>query len=477
MNKKLNLKTWFKQKSSDELTDIVMQYVEQSANEQTKWTLAMMNEQGGMTAAQVSELITKALPAKQLWEWNKVSAYFRDADTLFDDIFVAIDKFVVDQQWVLILKALERLNKVLEHIDDSGGFRFDIEGQLNDRLTSLFNQLSWPDEKKAQWIMQHFIEHKYDVFPSVPEDFKLSDEVNALFMLACEAEVNKLDPSTIDLSDFKQQWAIKRLTQPLIEQAERLGDWQAQCDLMNKSAWRYADFLEIGKICLDNGDELKTEFYLKKAYQQATTSHETVLCQRFEVSLRIASSNFTRAWQLSWQMFIAQPSFKQFKALDTLQQQAGVMDASFMQKVETIFIGCGVKISDKQARHSLASNSDALLEFYIQQNDLEKAREWALSHIAGQHNLLHLADLLITTHAQSSVDLYGRVANSIINQANNSAYQAATDLLLTLEKNFNKNKIDCDILYSMIGKIITRQKAKRNLMKLFKAHFPSCFDQ
>ncbi|TEW51529.1 hypothetical protein [Psychromonas algicola] len=474
MNK--NLKTWFNQKSASELTDIVMQYVEQSTNEKTKWELAMMNEQGSITPAQISKLITKALPAKKIWEWNKVSAYFHGADALFDDIFIAIDKLAVEKQWLLILKAFERLNKVLETIDDSGGFRFGIEEQLKDRLTSLFNQLSWSDEKKAQWIMQHFTEYKYDVFPAVPEDFNLSDSVNALFMSACHAQIEKLNPSTIDLSDHNKKWEVKRLTQPLIEQAERVGDWQRQCDLMAKSAWRNTDFLDIGKICLDNGDELKAEFYLKKAYQQATTPYEKIECQRFEVSLRIASSSFKQAWELSWQMFIEQPSFNRFEALEKLQQQIGVMDSNFMEKVEKIFIGCGVKISEQQTRQNVARNSDALLALYIHQNELEKARKWALEHMADPYNLLQLADLLVVKHAQDAVDLYYRVVVPLINQANNTAYQEAADRLLTLEKSFNEHNIDGGILYSMIDKIIQKQKAKRNLMKLFKTYFPSCFD-
>ena len=80
------LKNWFKQKSNIELTEIIMAYVEQSANEESKWQLAMRNDQGGLSAAEISKLITKALPVKQVWEWHKVGDYFQHANEMFDEI-------------------------------------------------------------------------------------------------------------------------------------------------------------------------------------------------------------------------------------------------------------------------------------------------------------------------------------------------------------------------------------------------------
>ena len=148
------LKEWFKEKSVEELTGIVMSYIDNSADEQDKWQLTMRNEENSLGASELSKLITKALPAKQVWEWNKVSNYFAHAEEMFATIFPAIEKLAITQQWQLTLKALQRLNKILERIDDSGGFRFQLEGQFNEKLVTLFNQLPWSDEKKAQVDIQ-----------------------------------------------------------------------------------------------------------------------------------------------------------------------------------------------------------------------------------------------------------------------------------------------------------------------------------
>ena len=468
--KQARLKEWFKQKSNDELTDIIMGYIEQSEDEEGRWQLTMLNEQGCLTASEIGKLITKALPAREVWEWNKVCAYFDHAEMMFDEIFVAIETLSVSVQWKLILKTFQRLNKVLEQIDDSGGFRFTIEGQLKERLTTLFNLLSWSDTEKAEWIFEHFQHYKYDVFPAVPDDFSLTAGVKNRFFALCSAEVEKQEQLGINLSGREQKWAIKRLITPLLDEAELVGDWQLQSHLMKKSAWKYSDFLAISELHLENDDTLDAQYYLQQAYQKAETPYEKVQCQAYEVKVRVALNEFKQAWQLSWKIFNDNPSFRAYKKLLTLQQQIGVIDPDFMVKVEAILSGCY-----HETERGLSRNADALLEFYIERDELEKARVWVLSHKADATNLLKLANLIVPEHLQASVDLYYRVLDSILRDAKNSAYQQATDLLIKLEKNINTNEADGAIFYLMVHKIIKKHKAKRNLMKLLKTHFVTCF--
>lgn len=464
------LKNWFQQKSPVELTEIILDYIVQSETEESKWQIAMSNDQGTLSTAEISKLITKALPAKSVWDWHKVNDYFQQANELFEQILIAVEKLPVAAQWKLILKLYQRLNKVLEQIDDSNGERFYIESQLQDKITTLFNQLDWSDTKKSEWIFEHFQHYKYDVFPAVPDDFDLSEGVKSRFFAICSAEIEKQEQLGINLSDRGTKWDIKRLISPLLDEAKLLGDWQLQSRLMKKSAWGHADFLAISELHLENDDSLDAQYYLQQAYQKAETAYEKTLCQTYEVKVRVALNEFKQAWQLSWTIFNDNPSFYAYTKLLTLQQQIGVIDPDFAVKVETILSDCY-----RETDRGLSRNADALLAFYIDRDELEKARVWVLSHKADETNLLKLANLIVSEHLQASVDLYYRVLDSILRDAKNSAYQQATDLLITLEKNINTNEVDGAIFYLMINKLIKKHKAKRNLMKLLKTHFVTCF--
>lgn len=430
----------------------------------------MSNDQGTLLAAEISKLITKALPAKPVWDWHKVNNYFQQANELFEQILIAVEKLSVAAQWKLILKLYQRLNKVLEQIDDSNGERFYIESQLQDKITTLFNQLDWSDDKKAKWIFEHFQHYKYDVFPAVPGDFELSASVRSHFFALCSTEIEKQEQLGINLSDRGQKWAIKRLISPLLDEAKLLGDWQLQSHLMQKSAWEHSDFLALSEVHLENDDTLDAQYYLRQAYQKAEMPYEETQCQAYEVKLRVALNEFKQAWQLSWTIFNDNPSFHAYTKLLTLQQQIGVIDPDFVLKVEAILSDCY-----RETDRGLSRNADALLAFYIDRGELEKARVWVLSHKADETNLLKLANLIVSEHLQASVDLYYRVLDSILRDAKNSAYQQATDLLITLEKNINTNEVDGGIFYQMMNKLIKKHKAKRNLMKLLKTHFVTCF--
>jgi uncharacterized Zn finger protein len=466
------LASWFSQKSVAELTEIVMTYVNASDKETAKWQLAMLNEQSGasgLSIANIKKLITKALPAKEVWEWNKVGAYFDHSDEMFAAIFIAIDKLPVDKQWQLVLHALIRLNKVLEQIDDSGGFRFGIEGQLNQRLSKLFNLQTWSDDKKSQWIFEHYQACEYDVFPALPEDFCLSDKVNTLFLSLCASEVKLCLQSGVNLSDFDDQCTLQHLIRPLIVQAEQTNDWREKSRLMAITATKVDDFIKISQQCINNNDQLNAERWLKKAYQQATMPNEKNSCQQYEVILRTALKEYKKAWQLAWQLFNDNPSFNDYKKLESLQDTIGVIDPHFVEKSAQLFANGYAENS----YGAITRNADALLDFYLHHQELNKARLWARSHKAASNTLRNLADLIVASHPQDAIDLYYRVIMVIIDRKKNSAYQEATDLLLHLSKIVNSaNKV---LLTVMIGSIINHHKAKRNMMKLLKEHFALCF--
>ena len=463
------LVNWFKQKSSDQLTTFLMSYINESAQEFDKWQLVMHSEESNFDPKLLYTMITKALPIQSLWEWNDVKHYFADADDMFEVIFPAIDKLSVDKQWLLILKTLQRLNKVLEEIHDSGGFRFAIEEILKQKLVSLFNQQSWSDDKKADWLFSHFEEYKYDCFPDVPEDFKLTETVNQAFLGKCLTALNHHSKSG-DLSDFDHRWFIQHLANPLVDQAVQRGDWRAQCRLLNMSAFEHRDYLKISSICLANNEELEAEDWLRQAYQHAKTSYEQLECQEHEIQVRTALGEHKSAWRIAWQLFNDDPSFMGYKKLVRVQEQTGVIDTQFINKVEQVFAEAYVETA-----HGLRANADALLDFYLDRQELEKARLWALSHKANSASLLKLANLIIEQNPNDTIALYHRVVGFIISQTNNSAYQEAIELLLKLEKMLKINAIDCAVFYAMIRKLVTEYKQKRNMMKLLKEHFTNCF--
>lgn len=475
-NERNELIAWFLDKPGDELTNIIMGFLDGSEHEYDKWLMMMANDKQPMGAGELSKLITKALPKKQVWGWNEVSGYFADADSLFEMIFSAIAKQPVEQQWQLNLKALVRLNTVLEHIDDSGGFRFEIEGQLNQNLTELFNQLPWSDEQKAQWIFEHFADYKYDVFPSVPEDFNITPSVNTLFLSQCTVAIEKRLQAGVDFDDWRQKSALLRLTSVLIKHAQAQGDWQEQLRLIKITAHSSDDYLKITALCKARHELLDAEYYLKQAYKRANKPHEQLACQGAEIDIRLELSEFKAAWAIAWQLFVDHPSFNGFKDLQALQQKTGIIDAEFTQKVEQLLLSLSKQgTQPNQGFHRFTNYAGELLDFYIDQNEIEKARALVEKHKVKASQLIKLADIILMQYPQESIDLYQKSTSEMIEKTNNDAYREATNLLIKMEKNLKDTSADCTPLYEMITTLVKDFKQKRNMMKLLRDYFPHCF--
>ena len=75
----------------------------------------------------------------------------------------------------LVFAVYDRLDKVHERLDDSGGYRFVLMGIIATNLTKIFRRQPWSSEQRADWLIQ-MINAGHEEFPLIPDDFKLTDE-------------------------------------------------------------------------------------------------------------------------------------------------------------------------------------------------------------------------------------------------------------------------------------------------------------
>lgn len=177
-----------------------------------QWQIKLLLASG--KPSDYKKLLTQALPKKELLHsanlWRKVVAYFADAEVLFALAFEHLElndgSLTNEQQFTWLLQAFERLNLVLEGIDDSGGYRLELVEQLSERLVRCFHQLDWPHQQKVDWLHEH--QYKYDVFPYIPEQFDLPKALQIAFAqkpnpapLASQSELPEL-PDKVSMALF-----------------------------------------------------------------------------------------------------------------------------------------------------------------------------------------------------------------------------------------------------------------------------------
>jgi uncharacterized Zn finger protein len=77
-------------------------------------------------ARRLKEAITKVTRPRPLWEYGQVAAYFARVEATLDNVLAVANQINTDVLLKTVLYGIERLEKALEHVDDSGGYRFGV---------------------------------------------------------------------------------------------------------------------------------------------------------------------------------------------------------------------------------------------------------------------------------------------------------------------------------------------------------------
>ncbi len=457
------LRRFFIQQEKEALITLLIEELSRNTRRWQYWLQRAEQSSQPVTQASLALQIDEALPSESLWKWEAVSAYFREAECQFEAIWTALDPLPLETQWAVVEYALRRLNLVLEQIDDSGGHRFSIEGELNSRLPKLFQQLPWSKEQQADWLFKHLLEKPLALFPSLA-DFGDAGNNPHLLALCEQALEQRQGPS----DNWQIKWQRQRYAEPLIAAARASGQWRTELSIKSRLAQNVSDWLELCQLCLDNQEPLDGEYWLAKARQQASRPADHLHCNRMEIQLREHLADKSRAWLLANQLFEQQPGFAEFQELRQLQQRLAWPDEGLLQRVEQ-----ALKAIYRPADGVLSRpQSDALLWFYLDQGREDEACDWVKERQVGASALLTLADRMLQRRPLDALGYHFRVAAATVAQTNHDAYQQVVTQLQQLEKALPADEAIRAHFFQQVNALAREHKRKRNFIQLLDARLP-----
>ncbi len=133
---------------------------------------------------ELKKLLTKAFPKRTIHTYEQAERYFANAQPLFQEFIESAHDYSGVEYLEVLLLAYDRFNTIASSIDDSGGFRLNIEGWLDDALIGTFHQLDWSDTDKVAWLVAQAKKPR-EIFPYIPRDFLLSRQQQLLFNRRC----------------------------------------------------------------------------------------------------------------------------------------------------------------------------------------------------------------------------------------------------------------------------------------------------
>ncbi|EHK9015257.1 SWIM zinc finger domain-containing protein [Vibrio vulnificus] len=406
---------------------------------------------------ELKKLVTQALPREQLWDWRESHAYFHSAENQLSMIIESMQSLDTEQQWKLINYLVERLNKVLEQIDDSSGDRFGIESLINEHMPNILAKLNWSEQEKAHWMFEHLTHHEFDVFPSIEENFAVVWQNNTYFLDLCRQAIEQASPD-------ESGWNLRSWANPLIKQSP---NWRDVVAIKQKIARTCRDFLEIVEMYIDNQAPLEAEFWLAKA-RKITSEYERQACDQAQFRLYVELGEIKSAWSLANRLLERSPSFQRYKDMVQFKANYSVDDAEFLPRVELLFKN-SYRLPDQFNR--VSEQTDALVLFYIDNQQFDQACEWVASNRVSTNALLTLADLVVHDKPNHALSYYLRVVTVQIEQTNNEAYATALTLLQKIEGLLKSHSAELAQFYVEIASLAQSYKRKRNMLTLLKQHY------
>lgn len=453
------LRRYFQQQHPDELITLLLHFL-QGAEESVRdnWLSKAMRALEPTSLKLLKKMVTKALPMRKAWDWDEAAQYLFTAELQLGSIWILMERLPAEEQWLLSWYVVQRLDEVLELIDDSGERVTVIYEQIFGQMSQIFDKLDWPAVKKAQWLFDHLDNDEYNVFPTLGEFFVATGEVQTHLLELCRDAFEKL-VTEFQSADQPSEpsWQMECYAKPLVKAAQQSGNWREELRLLSLLAHDWHGFLALSRICLAHQEELEAEDWLLRAKKAATDGHAQALCCQQEIRIRVALGEHTSAWKMAWRLFEQQPYAEQYRELLAVHEELGKPEPELLAKVEQVLLG------NPHLRGQL-------LEFYFEHQQIEKAKDCIKAGGGSQEQILRLADLLAEDQPAEVLALYLRIVEDLINSA---SYERATTLLLQLQARLKDNQHSLSDFNQAVAQLATEFRRKRNMMTLLKQHFPS----
>ncbi len=434
-----------------------------------EWSLKAEIASGGLDAKAMKKRITAAIPYnRHLHRYAQVRDYFSRVETLAQFLLENLHLFEAEQALTLTEYALQRVQKALESIDDSGGFRYTSVADLQACHVQACAALDWSKNKLADYLTQIFIDKDESFHPPIPAAYR--EVLEAEGLAAFYAVINKAWEALPALQ-ASEEWHAKyrylKLGSVLEEQAEEENNLPRIIELKAKTAISTYEFIALSKLC-QAVDMQQAEHWLARAEQANQNSIHRM--RDYEVDyqqIRIwqQQGKFKQALKLQWQLYCQQPSLQRYKKLKALAAAAsntqGWLQEALAYNVEQY-------AGDRPIRQK-QQHADAIVELNLFEGQEEAALQFAEQHAIDPHLLLQTA-AANAQHVERVLPLYARVARHEVSFGNNKSYHSAITVLKQARNNIGAEHYH--LLDLHIDELRREFKAKRNFMKWLAEAFP-----
>lgn len=401
-----------------------------------RYVLKASIDQKGIDYTELKSQLTQLTRLKEkLFSQRQVKHFFARIEQFISELDAIPHEGHEDKRLKLIEYAFQRINKLLDEIEDRADQKHAMVEKLNAQYQHLFSTLHGRPETLAKryfalWMSDH---HK---LLSAPNESGFSPLVLDAFQKLA-----------------KQKWSDNSLKKPSRQRlslylkgvAEHEGNLEEEQCYRTALAETEDDWLKVAQVWLNNGKTERAINILEEWLQKAEDK------TKFVTSLLFAYQNLSDPLPHLKKLFCVNPEM----VADTLFAYAE--DSQSLNELERFAITI-LEERDRQTEQSL------LISLLLKQNKLEQALQIAHHPHIPIASLIELARAIRDTHPQDSLEVYQQALTQMLEKQLSKHDRHAAELLLEIETHLSQKTN----LNAMLDDLQPLLRSRPNVIKLVR---------
>lgn len=451
------IKAYLNRQPQKSLVNIIVQSLAEQPELRDRLSLAADLAAGRLNARDLKKRITAASPMRNIWEARDVSRYFARFEAVLEGMSAVAAEIPPKVLLSTVLHGISRLDKALERVDDSHGYRWGAEQALRDLHINALSRLDWTAENMAAHLLDLTLADPWDQFSGVIDHYAdvMGEEGLAAFYALAQNRLQEL-PELVFGASFTEQALHLRLSHLLEDKAREDGDLDALIELARRTCTSAHDYNRIAGLYLQKGQTDDAMSWLEKAdaiVRPQSRDHD------LRVALHRVRGEWSQAIAAQQAIFEARPARAQYDRLMEIACEGGLADE--VEVTARAFLQTQLESHPWQAE-TAAVTLAAVLEA---DGSASEAFELVRVHVRDPHQLLAHAQEFESEPAWAC-ELIRLAAEGFINRKDKRSYAQAVKVLQAARPLFDR--IGPDAFKCCLAEVRDRHAAKRNLMALLE---------
>ncbi|OUS37131.1 hypothetical protein A9R01_05020 ['Osedax' symbiont bacterium Rs2_46_30_T18] len=454
-----------------ELEISLLKLISEDKAQFSQWALRAHNALNPVDAKFLKKKITQAFPInKHLHRYSQVGQYFAQAEPIIDLLLEQREGLSTDALFSLTDYALTRLDKALQTVDDSGGYRFHCQDSLSQLFIQGVEAKQFGLQELVAFLLTKFKENN-EIAPDVPDAYQhlLGDEglhafYQALLLLWRNTPVPSATEKCSETWDENSHYHL--FFYQLNNHARQTKNLDLLIELQQRNARTASDFANLLDFLIEANEWERAAITLKRAQKCKDSHYVANQLLNSEIKLLIQEEKYTQAYSLLGQAFSTKPSLYWYKKMHQFSEQYSYNPVPQSVNFEPQTILNQLKERQQEDPLNQFTFSRLILDILFYHQRYSEVLKIEAQDKLPKEYLSRLIDAYPAS-PDVTLPLYEKLVAAYVRFSDNEHYRQAISVLITAKRVCltPESKSQFSLL---LERITITYKAKRNFIKFLK---------